>query len=137
MKRVFQFEASGDLPGKFSYYPGGDWTYTHRDQLRFETKTGPFTIQFIRKDVLGAYPEGSYLLNGTKLVADKAENGVWFVEKPINDGLSEVEREALRSGNASQEDLDGFIAKYFYSIDVTDARGQRLHDDQKNGTYDC
>jgi hypothetical protein len=131
-KRVFSFEV--DTEGNFTYTPPGDWAYNRTDLIRFETRSGDFTINFIPKPD-GESSEYSFLRG--PLSAKPESDGIYAVETTVNDALPDKERQQLYIQHL-ETSKEGYIAKYNYAIALKDKNDRVMFkDDTHNGTYTC
>lgn len=127
-KKVFTF--SVDDSGQFTYEPSGDWAYTRKDTVRFETPSGPFSVRFLRKDGTEAPDPTDGPLGEQLSATDQNEAGTWAAETEVRNSFSDEERLAIMALNG------GFIMKYNYAITVTKG-GEQFSDSSHNGTWNC
>jgi hypothetical protein len=128
--KVFAFTV--DPKGQFTYDPSGDWAYGHRDTIRFQTRSGPFTIDFLPASLI---PYDGFKPLGGPLTSVQ-EGAQYHADTTVQDDLTEVDRETLIKANVSSQHPKGFVGRYRYAINVT-VGNQTFSDDQKNGTYSC
>lgn len=130
--RIFTFDVNEE--GAFEYTPKDKWEYNHTDIIRFQTNTGTFRIAFQPVDP----PNGSDVLGGPLSGAQHGGKGPWFVDTHVTDSFDPDERKAIRLGNISEDDPEGFVGRYRYVIDVIrHSDGETFHDDERNGQYSC
>ena len=130
--QVFKFEV--DNQGVFRYDPVGTWDYVHGHRVRFETKTGPFTISF--QPTGGIMASEFNPLKGP-LKSKPPVNGIHVAETKAEDPFTDSERKMIIKSHIEADHDKGFITAYQYVIDVTDANGRSRHDDHKNGSFSC
>lgn len=131
---IFHFDV--DANAQFTYKPKHDWQYFNDDILRFETSSGPFTIELIRT---GPSTSDAPLTNpfGKPLKSNEDATGPWYVETDVNDGLTEDNRKLMFQSHVGPGS-SGFLAKYNYRVEIKRAAdGAVLTDDHHNGTYIC
>ena len=129
---TFTFEV--DQYGTFSFVPKDDWAYRHTDKVTIQTRTGPFRLRVVPKGAAILYrdPLGSPIT-----VREPDDEGMWKVTAAVNDGLTDGERRALRIANAQAGQELGFIAQYFYDIEVTRQDGRVFRSQEHNGEHGC
>jgi hypothetical protein len=133
---TFKFSVSGN-PAKFSYEPTEDWVYTHEDEVRFETASGPFSLDLINKDDTQSVALRPFPTLQSQPGKDTNGNPVFLAITKINDGLTPAQREDAIEGHRTSEKDPGFIARYRYKFTVTMPDKTTAIDDQKNGEYRC
>jgi len=135
---TFRFSVSGN-PGKFTYYPDEDWTYTHQDTVRFETPSGQFELDLIQEDVPPSVSHAPFPRLPLRSQSGKDDKGnpVFYAETGVEDGLTQQQRQDAMEGHATAADPEGFIARYRYKISVEMPGKPPAFDDQKNGEYRC
>jgi hypothetical protein len=131
---TFKFSVSGN-PARFTYVPDTDWTYTHVDTVRFETPSGPFSLDLIRKDVPKSVANPPFPGLQSEAGKDADGNTVFYAETKITDGLTPQQRKDAIDAHAIAG--EGFIARYRYKITVSMPGNTIAVDDQKNGEYRC
>ena len=129
--RIFEFSLSKE--GKFTYTPPGTWDYKHGDSIRFQTNAGPFQISFVPVGDLAA-PEDPL---GGPLTSTVAANGLHIADTVARDKLTDSERALIVQAHIDAGHSKGFVALYRYALEVTDAKGQKHADNQKNGSFSC
>src|SRR5215468_5685865 len=110
---TFKFEVTG-TPPTFQYDPTSDWTYAGVDALRFETLTGPFTLDLIRKDASDDPDSIRPFPPLTSTAYGQGKGATHFAKTGINDGLTPEQRHELIVGHQTAGNPEGFIAKYRY-----------------------
>lgn len=134
--RVFKFEVSNDKLAKFTYEPAETWVYFGDDNIRFQTTSGPFTLDLIRTDATelpGAVRPFPFLTSNKS----KDDSGYYVAETKITDGRTPQQRDELRRQHTGPANPVGFIGRYFYKIVVTRADDTTVSDQEKNGEYRC
>jgi hypothetical protein len=137
--KIYTFSVAGNPP-VFTYAAPEMWPYSGTDTVRFQTKSGKFTLDMNRADALPKPNEKKPF--GPLKSSDKPDaNGFFFVETKITDGLTKKQRDDARAQNQTGADSFGFIAKYKYQIAVTLIKDGKetghLSDAQHNGEYKC
>jgi hypothetical protein len=134
---VLTFNFNVDANGKFTYSPPANnpaaapgstnWPYTHKDQLEFRCRKGPFALKLLRTDIA---PGAGGAKTPYGPVEAKKQGADWVAHVPvIDDGLDPAIRKAIWESV-------GFIAKYRYIIGVAD--GNRVFvDDSHPGIHTC
>ena len=128
--KTFSFTVGPD--GQFIYDPPTDWAYRHDDHIRFQTESGPFTIDFLPASPIpipGFNPLGGPL-------ESVEDSGFYRAETTVTDALTDEDRETLMQANVSKAAPFGFVGRYFYDIKVM-VNKQQFSDNQKNGSYSC